>query len=206
MATQRGSTQKRTRFRGGVDITLRGAGSQGNDPLKVGDGGDVGLSIQVPTAQTANCLQIDQPQGTIIFAIGPNGAPSAAAGLSIMGVAHAIYNFAVDGGASCTPAANALIPANAIIVGATINPTTAPLAAGAATVGVGTTAGSTTTSLLAATAKATLSIDALINGVPTLAAPVKMTAAGNISVLIATGPLTAGVIEIFVYFVMPANS
>ena len=202
---QRGDAQKRTRFLGGVDVTLRGAGSSGNDPLKVGDGTDVGLKIQIPTAQTANAFQIEQPAGTVIFAIGPNGAPSPAGGLGIMGVAHAVYNFAVDGGASCTPAVNALIPANAIIVGATVNPTTAPLAAGAATVGIGTTAGSSSTSLLAATAKATLSIDALINGAPTLAAPVKMTAAGYISVLIATGPLTAGVIEIFVYFVVPST-
>lgn len=202
---QRGDSVKRTRFRGGVDVTLRGAQSQGHDPLKVGDGADVGLDIQIPTAQTANSLQISQPAGTPIFAIGPNGGPSPAAGLGILGVAHAIYSFATDGGASCTPALNALIPAGAILIGATVNPTTAVTAAGSATVGIGTTAGSTTTSLLAATGKASLTLDALINGVPTLAAPVKMTAAGNISVLIATGPLTAGVIEIFVYFVQPTN-
>jgi predicted RecA/RadA family phage recombinase len=123
-----------------------------------------------------------------------------------MDVAHAVYNFVVDGGASCTPVVNATIPANAIIIGATINSTTAPLAAGSATVGIGTTAGSTTTSILAATAKASLTIDALLNGVPTLAAPVKMSAAGQISVLIATGPLTAGVIEVFVYYVQALNA
>lgn len=131
---------------------------------------------------------------------------NAGAGSGTMRVAHAIFNFAVDGGASCTPAANAVIPANALIIGATVNPTTAPLAAGAATVGVGTTAGSTSTSILAATAKATLSVDAMLNGVPTLAAPVKMSAAGSISILVATGPLTAGVIEIFVYYVVASNA
>lgn len=205
MAAQRGSSSKPTRVKGTLVVTLRGAGSTGHDPLTVGAGGDVGLAIQLPVAQTVNALQIDKPAGTIIFAIGPDGGPAPAAGLGMMGVAHAIYNFAVDGGVSCTPAANATIPAGAILLGATVNPTTAPLAVGAATVGVGTTAGSSATSILAATAKATLSIDALINGVPTFAAPVKLTAAGKISVVIATGPLTAGVIEIFVYYVLPTN-
>jgi predicted RecA/RadA family phage recombinase len=132
-----------------------------------------------------------------------SGAPTVAGGLN---VAHAIYNFAVDGGASCTPVFNSVIPANAIIIGVTINSTTAALAAGAATVGIGTTAGSTTTSLLAATAKTSLTIDALLAGVPTRAAPIKMTAAGSISFLIATGPLTAGIIEVFVEFVVPNNA
>jgi membrane-associated protease RseP (regulator of RpoE activity) len=54
--------------------------------------------------------------------------------------------------------------------------------------------------------KATLSVDAMLNGVPTLAAPVKMSAAGSISILVATGPLTAGVIEIFVYYVVASNA
>jgi hypothetical protein len=205
MAAQRGDAQKRTRFLGGVDVTLRGSGSSGNDPEKVGDGTDVGLKVQLPTGQTANAITIEKPAGTVVFALGPDGGPAPSAGLGILGVAHAIYSFATDGGASCTPALNATIPAGAILIGATVNPTTAPLAAGSATVGVGTTAGSTSTSILAATAKATLSIDALINGVPTLAAPVKLSAAGQISILIATGPLTAGVIEIFVYYVLATN-
>lgn len=76
---QRGDRQKRTRFLGGMDITLRGAGSSGNDPLKVGDGGDTGLDIQIPTAQTKNAFQISQPDGTVVYAIGPNGNPLTAA-------------------------------------------------------------------------------------------------------------------------------
>jgi len=71
---QRGDYAKPTRFRGPTVITLRGGGSSGNDPLKVGAGGDVGLDIQAPTAQTANILQITKPDGTVIYAIGPNGA------------------------------------------------------------------------------------------------------------------------------------
>ena len=58
-------------------------------------------------------------------------------------------------------------------------------------------------SILAATAKASLSADAVI--VPTcVATPFKMTAAGKINVTIATGPLTAGVIEVWVLYTTAA--
>lgn len=118
----------------------------------------------------------------------------------------AIYNFAVDGGAisTITPRLSCEIPDNAIIVGGTINSTTACTSGGAATVSVGTSAGSSTTSLLAATAVASLSADARINSVATFAAPVKMTAKGNVTFTIATATLTAGVIEATLLFYMAA--
>lgn len=71
---QRGSTSKPTRFKGPTVVTLRGAGASGNDPLVKGAGADIGMDIQVPIAQTANCFQITKPDGTVIYAIGPNGA------------------------------------------------------------------------------------------------------------------------------------
>jgi len=64
---------KPTRFRGPTVVTLRGAGSQGHEST-VGAGSDVGLDIQIPTNQTANAFQITKPDGTVIYAIGPNGA------------------------------------------------------------------------------------------------------------------------------------
>jgi len=70
---QRGSSSKPTRFKGPTVVTLRGAGSTGNDPLVIGAGTDVGLDIQIPVAQTANAFQISKPDGTVIYAIGPNG-------------------------------------------------------------------------------------------------------------------------------------
>jgi predicted RecA/RadA family phage recombinase len=132
---------------------------------------------------------------------------NSAAGLSSLSLAHAVYNFAVDGGlvSTITPVQTAAIPANAIFIGATVNPTTAPLGAGAS-VAIGTSAGSATNSILAATAVGSLTIDALLNGVPTLAAPRKMTAAGNVTFTVSGGALTAGVIEAFVYFVVPQNA
>jgi len=117
-------------------------------------------------------------------------------------VAKAIYNFAVDGGAvsTITPKVTASLPANAVIVGGTINSTTALLSAGSATLAVGTSAGSSTTALLGATAKASLSLNALINAVPVFAAPVKLSAAGNITVTIATAAATAGVVEVTLFY------
>jgi len=117
-------------------------------------------------------------------------------------VAKASYNFAVDGGAvsTITPRLTTSLPAKAVIVGGTINSTTAFLSAGSATLSVGTSAGSSTTAILGTTAKATLSVNALINAVPTFAAPVKLTAAGNITVTIATAAATAGVVEVTLFY------
>jgi hypothetical protein len=119
-----------------------------------------------------------------------------------MRVGRAILDFSVDGGAVSTiiPKKTVRLPANAVIVGATINSTTAALSGGAATVSVGTSAGSSTTSILAATAKASLSANALINGVPVFATPVKLTAVGDVTFTVGTAALTAGVIEATLYY------
>lgn len=116
--------------------------------------------------------------------------------------AKAIFNFTIDGGAisTITPNGTVSIPANAIIVAATVNSTTAVTSAGSATVSIGTSAGSSATSILAATAKASLSANAVLNGVPVFATPVKMTAAGSITFTVGTAVLTAGVIEVEVFY------
>jgi len=74
-------------------------------------------------------------------------------GIGNMLMARARYDFSVDGGAvgAITPKLGCSLPDNAVIVGGTINSTTAVLSGGAATVSVGTTAGSSATSILAAT-------------------------------------------------------
>ncbi len=134
----------------------------------------------------------------------------AAAGLGVMGVAHAIYNVLVDGGGApgaVTPAINATIPANAILIGATINsPTALAATGGAANIEIGTTAGSSATSILTSTAKGTFTTDAVVNGTVTLAAPVKMSAAGSINITSITNPFTTGLVEIFVYYVTAVNA
>ena len=121
---------------------------------------------------------------------------------------RAKYDFAVDGGAQATitPKTNVLIPDNAIIWTGVINPTTAAVGA-SATIAVGTSAGSSTTSLKAATAVTSYSLDALVATVPvgTAATAVKLTAAGQITLTIATANLTAGVIEITLFGWVAAN-
>jgi hypothetical protein len=123
-------------------------------------------------------------------------------------VARAKYDFAVDGGAiaTITPATNMTIPDNAIIFGVIANSTTALTSGGSATIAIGTSAGSSTTALKAATAVASYSADALLPGVPVFTAgtAVKLTAAGAITITNAVATLTAGVLEIFAFYIVPA--
>jgi hypothetical protein len=126
-------------------------------------------------------------------------------GSSPQRIAHAQYSFAVDGGAvgTITPAHNFSLPANAVITNVVINSTTAVTSGGSATVALGTTAGSTASAFVAATAKASFSINAFVQGVPvpqTSSTFVKMSAAGQLQVTVATAALTAGVIEVYVFY------
>lgn len=148
--------------------------------------------------------------GTTALPVFTRGAAanSSATGTNNFQVAHAIYSFATDGGAvsTITPVKTANIPANAILVGGTINPTTACTSGGSATISIGTSAGSSATSILTATAVASFTTDALINAVPVFATPVKLSATGNVTVTIGTAALTAGIIEVFVYYTVAANA
>lgn len=136
-------------------------------------------------------------------------AANTAVGNTALQVAHATYSFAVDGGGApglITPASNATIPINAVIYNCSINSTTA-VTGTSATVAVGTSAGSAANSLKAATAITSFTTNAFLQGIPvpqTASTWVKMTAAGSITITSATAALTAGIIEIFVfYFVSP---
>ena len=77
-------TTKKTSF-GPVVITLRGAGSKGHDPQTVGSGKDVGLDVQVPTTQTANAIQVSQPDGTVIWSVAATPAVIAAGAVPVTG-------------------------------------------------------------------------------------------------------------------------
>ena len=127
------------------------------------------------------------------------GVPGFSGQVNGVKVAHALYDYAVDGGATCTPTISDTIPDNAVVFGGGVNSTTAVTASGSATVAIGTAAGSAANSILTATGKASLGVDAVV--VPTCqATPFKMTAAGKIQITVATGPLTAGVIEVWVLY------
>lgn len=121
--------------------------------------------------------------------------------------AKATYNFALDGGAVglITPIKGVALPKNAVLVGGTLNCTTAGTSGGSATITLGTDAGSSASALLGSTAVASLSANALINLVPVFATPVKLTAKGNITMTIGTATLTAGVFEVLIYYYVAKN-
>jgi hypothetical protein len=123
-------------------------------------------------------------------------------GLGEVQMARCIYDYAVDGGAiaEITPKQNCLLPNNAVIIGGTINSTTAVTSAGGANITIGTSAGSAADSILGSTAKGSLTLDALIDAVPVLATPVKLTDKGRVTVT-PDAVLTAGVIEIVLYYI-----
>lgn len=62
----------RTRVRNGLSVTLYGAGAKGHEGT-LGDGLEPGLIVAVPTAQTANAIQIEQPEGTILAGFDSSG-------------------------------------------------------------------------------------------------------------------------------------
>lgn len=141
--------------------------------------------------------------------VGPGFLPSNAAqfGPGVPLLARAKWDFAVDGGAQglITPKANTLLPDNAIILGGMLNSTTAFVGA-SATVAFGTSAGSAANSLKAATAITSFTLDALVAVVPlyTAATALKLTAAGRITMTVATADLSAGVVEISLIYILAA--
>lgn len=71
MALNSPDPTKTTRFRGPAMISLRGASV--HSPQTIGDGGDIGLRIGLPTGQTVNAIQIEKPEGTVLWAVDQNG-------------------------------------------------------------------------------------------------------------------------------------
>lgn len=197
----------------GLSLIGRSANSAGANADIVGTDGQVarvsGTALGFGTIVAAG---IDSDAVTTIKILDanvtePKIVASSSTGLGVLRVARAKYSFAVDGGAisTITPNLNATIPDNAIIIGGSINSTTAPTSGGLATISFGTSAGSSATSLLGITAIATFTLDSTINSVATFAAPVKMTASGSITLTIADFVLTAGIIEVtLLYFVAAA--
>lgn len=114
------------------------------------------------------------------------------------------YDFANDGGAIglIQPQINVQIPANFVIQNVSLNSTTAVTSAGSATVSVGLSAGGGgAAALVAATGKASWTANAFVQGVPvpqTASTWIKMSAAGFVTVTVATAALTGGHIEIII--------
>lgn len=132
------------------------------------------------------------------------------AGSSVSYVAHARYNFATDGGAisTITPAIGATIPINAVITKVLITCITTTVGS-TGNVSAGLSAGGAgAAALWAATARASCSAGTMFDGVPLAGATaslanatyIKMSAAGNVTFTIASNALTAGVVDIDVWY------
>lgn len=122
-------------------------------------------------------------------------------------VARARYDFAIDGDPLApgliTLANSDTIPKGAIMVGGLMyTPTNF---AGATNVIVGISAGGSNASLHASATIATYN-GLIVPAVPTMAVPVRLTAAGTITITSTVAALTAGVMDIFVFYVMPISN
>jgi predicted RecA/RadA family phage recombinase len=148
-------------------------------------------------------VEIAAATGVAVVRVNLFGVPGFSGQVNGVKLAHMLYDYGTDGGATCTPANSDTIPDNAVVFGGVVNATAAVTASGSATVAITTSAGSGANSILTATPKASLGLDAVV--APTCAAtPFKMTAAGKPSIVVATGPLTAGTIEAWVFYTTAA--
>lgn len=126
-------------------------------------------------------------------------------GLGATGNAKMTYDFTVDGGAisTITPTNSPLIPANAIILGGTIDCTVSANGGAGATIALGLGSGAQVAALKGATAFATFAAPGQVALVPvfTAATFVKVAAATRLTVTIATNTLTAGRFDVNIVYV-----
>jgi len=125
-------------------------------------------------------------------------------GIGAVGNAKMTYSFAVDGGAisTITPTNSPTLPANAIILGGTIDITTTLTSGGAATIALGLGSGAQVASLKAALAVASWTAGQLaLIPVFTAATYVKVTAATKLTLTIAAATLTAGRLDVNLVYV-----
>lgn len=116
------------------------------------------------------------------------------------------YDFAVDGGAvgTITPKATVVIPAGAVIFGGFIQGITLPTSGGGATIAIGLGSGAQVAALKAATAIATYAAGATVALIPvfTAASVVKAAAETAVTFTIATAALTAGKVQVTLFYYM----
>lgn len=121
-------------------------------------------------------------------------------------VARARYDFAVEGGAVGTINLGApQIPANALILGGVVDVITPPTSGGAGTLAI-SSEGAGDLVAAAAVSGAPWSSAGRKSVVPafTGATAIKTTAARSISAVIATAALTAGVVDVYVFYIETA--
>lgn len=124
-------------------------------------------------------------------------------GFGALQEAKATFDFTVDGGAIATilPTNSPVIPAGALVQGAVIYPIILPTSAGAATIAIGV--GAQTAVIKGATAIATYVAGAQLVALPIWASGFfKVTTDAKISFTVAAFVLTAGKIQVNIYYTM----
>ena len=159
----------------------------------------VGSNLLIGNAEAAQ-LTGDATVDVVLF-----GVPGFSGQVNGVRVAHALYDFSVDGGATCTPANSDTIPDECRGVRRR-----SELDRGGHRIGLGNggdwDGGRICRQLHPdCDGQGFAVLDAVV--APTCAAtPFKMSAAGKINVTIATGPLTAGQIEVWVLYALASNA
>lgn len=134
-------------------------------------------------------------------------ADLAAAVHNVKVMKHGVYDFSKVGGAVGSfnlvddDGATIKIPADALVLDVFTFVETAVLSGGAATVSLGL---ETAIDLLAATGKASFTLNAALQGVPTtgtLSSGIRATVERNLTMAVATAALTAGKLHVFVSYV-----
>lgn len=123
--------------------------------------------------------------------------------LANMMVARCKYDFAVDGGAVGAITLGAAIPSGALVIGATARVTTAVTSGGAGTLALHVEGAGDIQAAAAVSGApwSTTGFKALTKTFAT--APILATAERNITATVATAALTAGVVEVLVFYLPP---
>ncbi len=121
-------------------------------------------------------------------------------------VARARYSFAADGGAvgSINLAGASIIPAGAIVLATLLSVVTPPTSGGAATIAVGVEAAGDQQTAAAISGAPWSAAGAKWATQTFTTAPDVTTAARDIVATIATAALTAGVFDVYVFYLLPA--
>lgn len=125
-------------------------------------------------------------------------------GFGAVKLARGDYSFAVEGGAVSTIAltGSSVLPAGAVILAAYIEVVTAPTSGGAATITVQAENAGDVQAAAAISGAPWSTLGMKLSSARTRAAvPLKLTAPSDISIVVATAALTAGVFRVYVEYI-----
>lgn len=161
-------------------------------------------SILADVIRGGNVIPGAQPRTGSLALASDAGTPAVGGAIKSLRVR---YDFAVKGGAVGTiPLFGAsLIPAGAVVIGGIVDVITPPTSGGAGTLGIGVEAGADIVAA-AAVSGAPWSTTGRKSTIPafTGATSIKTTVARDVNAIIATAALTAGVVDVYLFYVETA--